>query len=286
MAAPGVPGGMHHVSALSAHIGASHRFYTEVLGLRPLIRTVNQDDPSMYHLFYGDGAGSPGSDMTVFDLRHAAPEFRGNNRISRTTFRVSGQAALDWWAARLTQLGIAHDHLRFDDAVGTELAIIDDGGAGDGVAWDASPVPREFQIRGLGFPELTVPDAGPTTHFLTEVLGLEDGLIRVIESDEPRARYGSGGVHHFALRVPDGQPMAEWVRHLDALGYRNSGIVDRHYFQSIYVREPNDILIELATEGPGFTVDGPLGTERLSLPPFLEPRRAEIETRVSPWPPG
>jgi glyoxalase family protein len=146
-------------------------------------------------------------------------------------------------------------------------------------------VPAQYQIRGLGYPELTVPDGGPTEEFITSVLGLEPGLIRVIESDEPRTRYGSGGVHHLALKVPDGQAMADWVTHLDEAGYHNSGIVDRHYFQSIYVRERNGILFELATEGPGFTVDGPLGVERLSLPPFLEPRRAQIEARVSPWPP-
>lgn len=131
--------GIHHVSALSAHIERTHNFYTRVLGLRPVIKTVNQDDPSMYHLFYGDGVGSPGSDITVFDMPYAAAERRGNNSISLTTFRVDGETALAYWAARLDEHGIGHsdiimrDGLRvldFDDPEGTQLSLIDDGAAG------------------------------------------------------------------------------------------------------------------------------------------------------------
>lgn len=309
--------GVHHISALSARIGESHDFYTRVLGLRPVIRTVNQDDPSMYHLFYGDGAGSPGSDMTVFDMPGAAREHRGNNSISRTTFRVAGEAALRYWAARLTGSGVAHagvtlrdgrQVLDFDDAVGTQLSLVDDGGAGQAFPWEESPVPPELQIRGLGYVVLTVPSLDATDRFLTAALGLRqdrtyplpDGsevpvhvyamggggpsaeVHVVVRDDLPRARYGSGGVHHLALRVPDGQTMTDWVERLDALGYRNSGVVDRHYFTSTYVREPNGVMFELATDGPGFEVDGPLDGERLSLPPFLEPRRAEIAARLKP----
>src|SRR5215203_6191931 len=129
--------GIHHVSSLSAHIGRSHRFYTEVLGLRPIIKTVNQDEPSMYHLFFGDGIGSPGSDMTVFDIPGAAREHRGNNSITRTNFRVAGEDSLEWWAARLDELDIAHGAiteragrrvLDLDDSEGTPLALVDDGG--------------------------------------------------------------------------------------------------------------------------------------------------------------
>jgi glyoxalase family protein len=169
-------------------------------------------------------------------------------------------------------------------------------------------VPAERQIRGLGYTEITVPILEPTDRFLTSALGLRrDRTYRVahaaghdvhvyaigdgganaevhvaVRPDLPRARYGAGGVHHVALRVPAGQSMDEWVARLDAAGYRNSGIVDRHYFTSAYVREPNHVLFELATDGPGFEVDGPIDAERLSLPPFLEPRRAEIEARLRP----
>ncbi len=309
--------GIHHVSAISAHIGRSHHFYTRVLGLRPVIRTVNQDDPSMYHLFFGDGAGTPGSDMTVFDIRGAAREHRGNNSITRTNFRVAGEDTLGWWSNRLDELQVVHAPvverggrlvLDFDDAEGTPLALVDDGGAGAAHPWDDSPVPSERQIRGLGYIELTVPVLAPTDRFLVNALGLghdrtyavsdsprhEVHVYRIgeggahaevhvlVRDDIPKARHGAGGVHHVALRVPSAQDMDAWVARLDAAGYGNSGIVDRHYFTSAYVREPNHVLFELATDGPGFDVDGPIDGDRLSLPPFLEPRRAEIEAGLRP----
>jgi glyoxalase family protein len=309
--------GVHHVSAVSAHIGRSHDFYTRVLGMRPIIKTVNQDAPSMYHLFFGDGAGTPGSDMTVFDIPHAARERRGNNSITRTTFRVSGERTLRYWMTRLEQHGVPHSGvasrddrqvLDFDDPEGTQLSLVDDGGAIPAFPWGESPVPAEHQIRGLGYVGITVADQEPTHEFLTTALGLrhdhsypladapeysahvytigEGGAhaeVHVaVRGDLPRGRHGAGGVHHFALRVPEGQLLDEWITRLDALGYRNSGFVDRHYFKSVYVREPNGILVELATDGPGFDVDGPIDAERLSLPPFLEPRRTEIESGLLP----
>lgn len=312
--------GMHHVSALSADIGRTHDFYTRVLGLRPLIRTVNQDQPTMYHLFFGDGAGSPGSDMTVFDMPHAAPERPGNNSITLTTFRVHGSGAFDHWQARFGALGVPHRPvaerdgrrvLDFADFAGTQLSLVEDGGGDQSFPWDRSPVAAPHQIRGLGYVTLNVPALAPTEEFLTRALGLahshaypvadapahETHVYVVgnaagpggthaevhvsVRDDLPPARYGSGGVHHVALRVPD-QPMEHWVARLDELGYRNSGVVDRHYFTSVYVREPNQVLFELATEGPGFEVDGPIDPARLSLPPFLEPRRAEIESKLRP----
>jgi glyoxalase family protein len=305
--------GMHHVSSLSAHIGRTRDFYTRVLGLRPVITTVNQDDTGMYHLFFADGKGSPGSDMTVFDLPHAAPEQRGNNAITLTTFRVSGERTLAYWDERFTSLSVPHGeiHLRdgravldFDDPVGTQLSLVDDRGSGDSFPWSHSPVPAGQQIRGLGYVGITVPDLGPTDKFLREAIGaVPHHTYPVVDAprytvhvyhigaaehhvtvrdDLPRARYGSGGVHHLALRIPSAQPIQDWERRISSLGYHNSGIVDRHYFTSLYVREPNHILYELATEGPGFEVDGPIDPDRLSLPPFLEPRRAEIESKLRP----
>ena len=309
--------GIHHVSAVSAHIGRSRDFYTRVLGLRPVITTVNQDEPTMYHLFFGDGGGSPGSDMTIFDIPNAVRERRGNNSITRTTFRVQGARALDYWVRRLDELGVGHGgvierdgrgSIDFDDVEGTRLSLVDDGGAGEAHPWDASPVPAEHQIRGLGYIEITVPALGPTDRFLTDALGLRADhayplaeapefavhvyaignggahaeVHVVVRDDLPPARHGAGGVHHVALRVPEGQRIEDWVSRLDRLDYRNSGVVDRHYFMSGYVREPNHVLFELATDGPGFEVDGPLDERRLSLPPKLESRRAEIEARLAP----
>lgn len=309
--------GTHHVSALSAHIQNTHDFHTRVLGLRPVIKTVNQDEPSMYHLFYGDGVGSPGSDLTVFDLPGAAREVRGNNSISLTTFRVHGDDTFAYWEERLTNHGVTHHGiserdgrkvLDFDDPEGIQLSLVEDGGGSEAFPWDESPVPPEHQIRGLGYTMITVPALERTANFLEEALGLrhdhtypvQDGpdyhthvyvmgdggvhaeLHVVVRDDLPRARYGAGGVHHLALRVPADEDIAGWADRLEGLGYHNSGVVDRHYFASVYVREPNHVLIELATDGPGFDVDGPLDGERLSLPPFLEPRRTEIEERLMP----
>jgi glyoxalase family protein len=310
--------GIHHVSALSAHIGRTRDFFVRVLGMRPVIRTVNQDDPSMYHLFFGDGAGTPGSDMTFFDLPRAARERRGNNSLSCTTLRVAGESALEYWAARLAAHGITHEGIRtrderrvldFDDPEGTRFALIDDGGVGAAFPWDESPVQPEYQIRGLGYTTLTVPALPPTERFLVDALGLRpdrtypldeaprylvhvyamgDGgpsaeVHVIVRDDLARAAYGAGGVHHVALRVPDGgQRPGDWVARLEERGYRNSGVIDRHYFTSVYVREPNHVLFELATDGPGFEVDGPMDGERLSLPPSLEPRRAEIEAKLAP----
>ena len=306
--------GVHHVSALSADIRRSRDFHIRVLGLRPLITTVNQDTPDMYHLFFGDSAGSPGSEMTVFDLPHAARERRGNNSISRTAFRVAGAGTIAWWSARFAALGVAHGQpavqdgrleLEFEDFEGTRFALVDDGGRGEAFPWSESPVPSVRQIGGLGPVTITVPALGPTERFLVDALGLtrdrvvpgagmEMHVFRmgeggphaevqvVVRNQLPRARYGAGGVHHVALRVPDERAMDAWTARLDAFGYGHSGIVDRYYFRSIYAREPNGVLFELATDGPGFEVDGPLDADRLSLPPFLEARRFEIESALTP----
>lgn len=313
--------GLHHVSALSARIGRTRDFYTRVLGMRPVITTVNQDAPTMYHLFFGDGAGTPGTELTFFDMPRAAAERPGNHSISRTTLSVAGADALEWWAARFRELRVPHGEvaerggrlsLDFSDGEGTRLSLVDDGGAGEAHPWAGSPVPAERQVRGLGYTEITVPELAPTDAFLRDALGLRHAgtyLAPDVDGDEthvyeiggggvhaevhvlvrptlPRARYGAGGVHHVALRVPAGQSIDEWAARLDEYGLPHSGVVDRHYFASVYVREPNGILFELATDGPGFEVDGPIDGDRLSLPPFLEPRRAEIEAALKPLEPG
>jgi glyoxalase family protein len=255
--------------------------------------------------------------MTVFGLAHAARERRGSGSVTRTTFRVTGRDTLAYWAARFDALGVAHGAvamrdgravLDFDDVEGTRLALVDDGEGLGASPWPDRPVPARRQLRGLGNATITVPALHATDGFLTTALGLRDDhsyplaetpehevhvyatggggteaeVHVVIRNDLPSARYGAGGVHHVALRVAKRGSMADWVAHLDAHGYPNSGIVDRHYFTSIYVREPNGVLFELATDGPGLAVDGPLDPERLTLPPSLEPRSAEIEARLLP----
>ncbi len=311
--------GFHHLTAISARIRDNRSFYTEVLGMRLVKRSVNQDDVSAYHLFYADGAGSPGTDITFFDWA-APPERRGTHSIVRTHLRVNGAASLAWWAEWLTGLGVAHDGvgerdgraaLTFEDPEGQRLALVDDGGRGDApVPWDASPVPAAHQIRGLGPIVMSVPSLSETEAVLTEVMqmrlvrryrdplygakdvhvyemgegGAHAELHVAVQPDLPAARQGAGAVHHVAFRTPTEGEYHAWAERLNQLRVANSGEVDRYWFRSLYFREPNGVLFEIATDGPGFAVDEDPGTlgEKLVLPPFLEPHRARITAGLKP----
>ena len=306
--------GIHHVTAITADAAANHRFYTTIMGMRLVKKTVNQDDTTAYHLFYADGEGSPGSDLTFFDWP-AARERRGTGCVVQTSLRVADGEALAWWAQHLAEAGVAcrpvtedgASGLAFEDAEGQRLMLLDDEGAGGAKPWAASLVPARHQIRGLGPVTISVHSAGPTEAFLTDVLGMRrdrsfttdgggetlvfamgDGgpaaeLQLRAEPHLPPARQGAGGVHHMAFRIPDAA-YGGWVDRLARLGMRSSGPVDRFYFRSLYIREPGGILCEIATEGPGFAADEPIATmgERLSLPPFLEGKRAVIEAGLKP----
>ncbi len=313
--------GLHHVSALTAQAANNFDFYTRVLGMRLVKKTVNQDDPSSYHLFYGDEHGNPGTELTFFDIPQAAPLRPGVSSISRIALRVTGQDALAWWAERFAALDVAHDAitteadrhvLAFRDPEGQRLALVDDTAAPlpGGVPWARSSAPSAVGIRGLGAVTLTVRTIEPTARVLTEVMGFSqrggyaasDGPQREIavfgtgvggpgaevhvdaRDDLAPERLGRGGVHHVAFRVPTPEQHLEWLDRLESAGLRTSGLVERYYFRSIYFREPNGILFELATDGPGFLADedeAHLG-EALALPPFLEPHRAAIEASLRP----
>ena len=304
--------GIHHLTAISAAIKDNRRFYTQTLGMRLVKRSVNQDDVSSYHLFYADAKGSPGTDLTFFDWP-APNERRGTRSITLTNLRVSGHDTLEWWASRLTELGVRHDEIierdgrlsmAFEDPEGQRLAIIDDGGQGDPpVPWDRSPVPAERQIRGLGPIVMSVPILAPTDVLLTQVMnmrqvrdythpGTSDTHVHVFEMGTggahaelhvavqpglPQARQGAGAVHHVAFRTPDADYDA-WAERLNEFGVPISGKVDRFWFRSLYTREPNGVLFEIASDGPGFGVDEELATlgEKVVLPPFLEPDRERI----------
>jgi glyoxalase family protein len=307
--------GIHHLTAISARPRENLAFYTGTLGMRLVKKTVNQDDVSAYHLFYADGKANPGTDLTFFDFP-AAPERRGSNSISRTGLRVSGEKSLGYWRDRLKQVGghtgevIEVDGrltLPFEDSEGQRLVLVDDGGVGAAAPWQKSAVPVEHQIRGLGPIVLTVHDLarieqvlmgamnmrrvrdyaahGAQIHVFAMGEGGPAAELHVIESqDLPMARQGAGGVHHVAFRTPNEQQYHAWTQRLNELGIRNSGEIDRFYFRSLYFREPNGILFEIATDGPGFATDEPMETlgEKLALPPFLEPRRAQIEAGLKP----
>ncbi len=312
--------GIHHLTAVTARARENLAFYRDTMGMRLVKKTVNQDDVRAYHLFYADGRGSPGTDVTFFDWSMAARERRGTHSIARTALRIAGgREALGWWRERLAGAGAGVGEpseidgrwtLPFEDPEGQRLALVDDGGQGEAHPWDGSSVPAERQIRGLGPITLSVPDPRPTATVLVELLGMEltrsyrlDGghevlvasmgpggpgaeLHLAVQPDLPPARPGAGGVHHVAFRTPDDATHGAWLERLDAFGIPNSGRVDRFYFRSLYFREPNGILFEIATDGPGFDVDEPFDRmgETLALPPFLEPRRADIEANLRPLP--
>lgn len=315
------PAGIHHLTAITADARGNHAFYTQTLGMRLVKKTVNQDDVSAYHLFYADGKATPGSDVTFFDWP-AAPERRGTRSIVRTALRVGSEASLRWWAERFANLNVRHAPiaerderwtLDFEDPEGQRLSLVDDGGSGEAHPWEQSPVPAEHQIRGLGPITISVPEIERTGRVLTSVLNMRRAreytragtrpavhvyemggggpaaeLHVAVEPGLAAARQGAGGVHHVAFRVSTFEQYEEWAARLETLGVPSSGPVERYYFRSLYFREPNGILFELATDGPGFTADEPLDKlgQKLSLPPFLEPRRREIEAGLKPLDPA
>lgn len=310
--------GFHHLTAVTARAKDNVAFYTQALGLRLVKKTVNQDDTTSYHLFYADGRGSPGTDITFFDWP-AARERRGTHSIVRTGFRVSDEASLRWWESRLRDLNLTTSGIierdgrpviEFEDPEGQRLAFVIDDGQQASHPWEKSPVSPEHQIRGLGTIVISVPQLDATDAILTGFMnmrrvreyvgrGTEDATVHVyamgeggpsaelhvaIEPGLEPARLGAGGVHHVAFRIPTFEEYDAWARRLDEFGVRSSGPVDRFYFRSLYFREPNGILFELATDGPGFAADEPLDAlgQKLALPPFLEPRRAQIEAGLKP----
>ncbi|WP_163580335.1 ring-cleaving dioxygenase [Gracilibacillus saliphilus] len=313
--------GIHHVSAITASAKDNYHFYTDVLGLRLVKKTVNQDDPSMYHLFYADEIGRPGTDLTFFEITNAGHTYPGNNSISYTSLRVTSDEALHYWEDRLDDNDVVHDGigekfgrkiLPFQDHEGQRLVLVSDEnnkGVAAGKPWDKSSVPKEYGITGLGPVRFTVPDLAPTKRILSGVLGFRDAgsytssddqaNIQVFETGEggtgaevhievrpelQKERPGRGSVHHVAFRVADYQELEHWHKRITKERLPNSGLVDRYYFQSLYFREPNGILIELATDGPGFDTDEKvehLG-ESIALPPFLEDKRDEIEANLLP----
>ncbi|WP_019913344.1 ring-cleaving dioxygenase [Paenibacillus sp. HW567] len=314
--------GLHHVSSLTAKAPENFKFYTQVLGLRLIKKTVNQDDVSVYHLFYGDEVGNPGTEVTFFEIPNAGRNRDGNNSISALSLRVPDDKALDYWANRFTEFQVDHDEitdrggrktLAFRDHEGQRLILVSDEhnqGVAGGKPWDKSPVPAEYGIVGLGPVHLTVETAEHTVQVLVDLLGFrrkgsypspvagqpdvivfetgEGGSGTEIHLEErndlPQERLGRGGVHHVAFRVDNEEELKLWIEQIRSAGRPNSGFVDRFYFRSLYFREPNGILFELATDGPGFATDehtDHLG-ESLALPPFLEEKREQIEAHLKP----
>ena len=303
--------GLHHVTAISGNAGRNLAFYTDILGLRFVKKTVNFDDPGTYHLYYGDEAGRPGTILTFFPWEHAAQGRAGVGLTQETAFRVPA-ASLGYWSHRFIEKGVTHDALEkrfgepalpFTDPDGMRLALIGIADAENEPGWSDGTISAEHALRGFHGVTLMVDDGVRTGAILTDVLGFaesqrEGPLVRfradetlgtVVDIREAKAflggRMGRGSVHHIAFRAADDAAQAEMARKL----LREHGITtteqkDRKYFRSVYFREPGGVLFEIATDQPGFTVDEPLASlgQELKLPAFLEPRRSELETVLPP----
>ncbi|MBS3751099.1 MAG: VOC family protein [Anaerolineales bacterium] len=312
--------GLHHVTAVTAQIEKNLDFYSRVLGLRLVKKTVNQDDTSAYHLFYADKSGTPGTDITFFDWPHISPNQRGTDSIAGTAFRVSGADALPFWTERLKEQGTkeikrtsfaGRDLISFQDPEGQHLYLVDDEWAPfEGEIWPRPEIPDPFALRGFYSVILSVPDQETLAHTLETILHfvkLEettwmDGTTPVTiyrtrdgggpgsevwvleEPYAPRAKLGAGGVHHTAFRVKDQSKLEEWHTRLVNSEVRVTRVIDRFWFKSIYFRVSRGILFEIATEGPGFAIDEDMNSlgEKLVLPSFLESQREEIESKLTP----
>jgi glyoxalase family protein len=298
--------GLHHVTAIAGDAQQNLEFYTRVLGMRLVKRSVNQDAPDTYHLFYGDGVGHVGTDLTFFPWPAMPPGRRGIGLTNEVSFAVR-EGSLDFWAARFDELGVqtgAREHrfgervLPFTDPHDLTLTLTETADAREFIPWEGGPVPPEHQILGLHSVRLVERELAPTVNFLSEALGFTllaeergwqryalgaGGSGRVLDLQEVpdgrRGSWGMGAVHHIAWRVPDDGAQEAIRERVRAAGVHPTAVIDRFWFKSIYFKEPGGALFEVATDGPGFGIDESIASlgDRLILTPWLEPNRAGIE---------
>ncbi|MFU2014545.1 ring-cleaving dioxygenase [Peribacillus butanolivorans] len=307
--------GIHHVTAITSSAEKNYEFFTYILGMRLVKKTVNQDDIQTYHLFFADDVGGPGTDMTFFDFPGIPKGVHGTNEISKTSFRVPNDKALEYWVKRFDRLGVKNTGIQeqfgkkiisfvdFDDQQYQLISDENNEGVAAGTPWQKGPIPLEYAITGLGPIFIRIANFDYFKEMLEKVLLFKEigkeGSFHLFEVGEggngaqvivehnailPQARQGFGTVHHTAFRVEDRSVLEEWIKRMESFQFQTSGYVDRHFFESLYVRVAPQILFEFATDGPGFMGDEPyeaLG-EKLSLPPFLEPKREQIEKLVRP----
>ncbi|AIC96454.1 ring-cleaving dioxygenase [Shouchella lehensis] len=307
--------GIHHVTAITSSAEKNYEFFTYTLGMRLVKKTVNQDDIQTYHLFFADDKGNAGTDMTFFDFPGIQKGSHGTDEIFKTAFRVPTDEAIQYWEKRFNRLNVKHSGVKeefgkktlsfvdFDDQQYQLVSDETNQGVEAGIPWQDGPIPLELAITGLGPIYVRVANvdffkqvlehalqfkevAHEGSRYLYEVGEGGNGAQIVVEHNAilPRARQGYGTVHHAAFRVEDRAVLDEWTKHLESLGFQTSGYVNRHFFESLYARVSPQILFEFATDGPGFMGDEPYETlgEKLSLPPFLEPQREQIESAVRP----
>jgi glyoxalase family protein len=303
--------GLHHVTAICGDPRVNHRFYTGTLGLRLVKRTVNFDDPGTYHLYYGDGAGTPGTILTFFPWVGAPRGRSGAGMAAATAFRT-GESSLGWWKKRLEDAKVAvqgplsrlgETYLALEDPDGLLLEIVAAGPSGVPGAWAASPVPPEHALLGFHTVTLSEADGVPTRTLVVSEMGFREvgseggrrrfqapgagpaSYLDVVSAAGARAgSLGRGTVHHVAFRVPDDGAQETWRAALLKAGHHVSPVMDRSYFHSIYYREPGCVLFEIATDNPGFAVDEPAATlgEALMLPAQYEEDREKIAALLPP----
>lgn len=307
--------GIHHISAITNDVKRNYEFFTEVIGMRLVKKTINQDDYSAYHTYFADHIGTPGTTMTFFSKENYRPGRHGNNSITRIGLRVPNDAALDYYRERFEEFDVKHDEIQevfgkkvlpFEEADGQRYQLVSDEnneGMPAGEPWELSPVPAAFAVYGLGPVEITVSYFQEFIDKVTEIykfnvidethgmalLEVGEGgngaqIILRDDPDNPSSREGAGEVHHLALRVDNRVALREWEQFYEERGYNHSGYKERYYFGAIYVRIGH-ILFELSSDDPGFTIDEPYETlgESLALPAELAPERENIENQVKPF---
>lgn len=306
--------GIHHVTAMTDNAMRNYKFMTEVLGMRLVKKTVNQDDIRTYHTFFADDLGSPGTDLTFFDFPNHPKEVRGSNSISRVGLRVPNDEALEYYLERFESFDVKHEGIKelfgkkilpFEEVDGQRYQLFSDEnneGVKAGIPWKNGPVPEDKAIYGLGPVEISVSYYNDFKNILKETYKMKSiiekekislfelgeggngGQVILRKDESLTSSQGDGGVHHVSFRVKDHAALKEWEALYEANGMNHSGLVDRFYFEALYTRVGH-ILIELSTDGPGFMVDEPYETlgESLSLPPFLEDQREVIEKKIRPF---
>ena len=304
--------GHHHISMITKNGQKNNTFYTKVLGLHRVLMTVNQDSPDMYHLFYGDETGAPGTELTFFEIPMAGMTHRGTNAITRIGLYVPSAESLTYWKKRFEEMNVKHEDistyagreaLQFEDHEGLRMVLMNHEQQPlqeNWQTWQQSEVPEEHQILGMATIELTVNKPMKTFQLLQAVFKYEiveeteaymriqtkDGgrfsELLIVQQDGPTEKPGRGSIHHLALRAPDVKTLNEWDEAIRARGMMTSGEVDRHYFQSVYFRDGNGILFELATDEPGFGQSSNELGKHLELPPKLEVKREEIIANLAP----
>jgi len=295
--------GIHHITAITGDAPQNLRFYSDTLGLRLVKKSVNQDDPTVYHLFYADEEGGAGSDITFFEYPKAARGRAGAGMVHRITWRVGSTDALDFWASRLADHGVTTerdgDRLRFDDpeGLGLELAVVDT--TDEPLSARHPQIPPEFALQGFDGVRVYTPDPAASKDFLDSTMNFDPesdsywiargeqrgGFYAYDRAPDQPGLSGAGTVHHVAWATPMDEHSA-WHKRVGEAGAEVTPIIDRYYFKSIYFREPSGVLFEIATLGPGFDVDEPMESlgERLALPPDYEHLRDKLADVLTPLP--